>query len=93
MIDVDNVDKLENNLKSSELILVKFDDSTSKYDEFITTLNCKVINITDKEIIYFYDIEVLPTICIYKNKNLIDTIEGFQPKTAIVKKLLSIINN
>lgn len=94
-IIIENVDEIDNYLKTQEIMLLKFEDinEKSKYNEYIHTLNFKVVNITDKEIIDFYDINVLPTICVYKNKNLIDSIEGFYSKTEFTKKLLTIIEN
>lgn len=87
------VEDIEELLKTSEIILLKFDNSKSNYDEYIDTLNFKVINITDKEIIDFYEIDVLPTILVYKNKNLIDSINGFHTKTNLIQRILNIIGN
>jgi hypothetical protein len=80
---------IDEHLQQDDLFLVKFDNIESKYNYYIDKINYKVINITDSEIIEFYDIEKLPTILIYKNKTLIDKIEGFLPKT----QLLSLISN
>lgn len=74
-------------INTNEIILLKFDNVISKYDQYIYSLDLKVINITDEEIINFYDIDVLPTILVYKNKNLIDSITGFYTKTLLFKKL------
>ena len=84
-------DKIDHMIKTNVLILLKFDNKESKYNEFIDTLDFKVINITDEEIIDFYDIDILPTIFVYKNNNLIDSIEGFHTKTILIKKILNII--
>jgi len=82
---------IENDFK-----IVKFDNINSKYNEYFvenfTILNSKVVNITDTEIINFYDIDILPTIYIYKNKNLLGTIEGFHTKTCLLKKINLLIN-
>jgi hypothetical protein len=91
--NINNIDTINNIIKSNEVILLKFDNKISKYDEFIHTLNLKVINITDKDIIDFYEIDILPTIIIYKNNNLINTIVGFHTKTSFIKKILDIIDN
>ena len=48
--------------------IIKFDDENSKYNTYIETIPIKITNITDKEIIEFYDIDVLPTLYIYKIK-------------------------
>lgn len=93
LIKVNNMDEIDDILKSHELMLLKFDNKESKYNEFIDGLDLKVINITDEEIIDFYDIDVLPTILVYKDKNLIDSIKGFHTKTILLKKILSIISN
>ena len=87
--DMDNIDEL---VKQNNIMLLKFDKENSKYDEYIYNMNnIKVINITDEEIMEFYDINVVPTLLIYKNKNLIDSIEGFLTKTDLIKKLIRII--
>ena len=92
-IIIDNMDEIDNIIKKNELLLLKFDEEESKYNEFIDGLDFKIVNITDKEIIDFYDIDVLPTILVYKNKNLIDSIKGFHTKTILLKKILNIIKN
>jgi len=92
-ITVDNMDEIDDMIKSHELMLLKFDNIESKYNEFIDGLDFKVINITDEEIIDFYDIDVLPTILVYKDRNLIDSIKGFHTKTILLKKILNIIGN
>lgn len=87
--DMDNIDEL---VKQNNIMILKFDKENSKYDEYIYNMNnIKVINITDEEIMEFYDINVVPTLLIYKNKNLIDSIEGFLTKTDLIKKLLRLI--
>ena len=83
------VESLENSININKIILLKFDNKVSKYDEYIYNLDYKVLNITDEEIIEFYDIDTLPTILIYKDKNLIDLIEGFFCKTTLLKKISS----
>ena len=93
LITVDNMDEIEGMIKTYKLMLVKFDNKESKYNEFIDRLDFKVINITDEEIIDFYDIDVLPTILVYKDKNLIDSIKGFHTKTILIKKIQNIIEN
>lgn len=90
---ISNLDDIDNMIKKHEIMLLKFDNKESKYNEFINTLDFKIINITDSEIIEFYDIDILPTILIYKNKNLINSIEGFYTKTTLIKKINNIIDN
>ena len=85
------ISEIDDIINTNEIILLKFDNIISKYDEYIYSLDLKVINITDEEIINFYDIDVLPTILVYKNKNLIDSIIGFNTKTLLLKKIISII--
>lgn len=77
---------------SSELMLVKFDTPNSKYDNYISTIGYKVVNITDEEIMEFYDIEVVPTIKVYKNKNLVESVEGFKTKSELMKILIELNN-
>jgi hypothetical protein len=90
---INNLNDIDNMIKKNEVMLLKFDKEESKYNEFINTLDFKIVNITDTEIIDFYDIDILPTILIYKNKNLIDSIEGFYTKTTLIKKIYNIIDN
>jgi len=86
--DMDNIDEV---VKQNNIMILKFDKEKSKYDEYIYNMNnIKVINITDEEIMEFYDINVVPTLLIYKNKNLIDSIEGFLTKTDLIKKLVGL---
>lgn len=91
-MNVSSVDDIENIIKTDEVMLLKFDNEISKYNDYFNSLELKVINIVDQEIINFYDIETLPTILIYKNKNLLDTIEGFYTKSILIKKILNIID-
>jgi hypothetical protein len=91
--NINCIEDIEQLLKTSEIMLLRFDNTKSNYDEYIDTLHFKVINITDKEIIDFYEIDVLPTILVYKNKNLMDSIKGFHTKTNLVQKILNIIQN
>lgn len=87
--DIDDIDK---HLKNNDIMLLKFDNIDSKYNTYFDSIDLKVINITDSKIIDFYEIEVLPTILVYKNKNLLNSIEGFHTKTELIKKILNIIN-
>jgi len=79
------------NLKN-DIFLLKFDNLKSKYDLYIKNLNIKVVNITDAEIIKFYNIEIIPTIYIYKNNNIIDILTGFYPKTNLELKIKNLLN-
>ena len=90
-METDKLNKIEDILKSNEIILLKFDNENSKYNEYFNSLEFKIVNITDEEIISFYEIDTLPTILIYKNNNLIDSIIGFNTKTELIKKILQLI--
>lgn len=87
--DNDKTKEIEDYL-SSELMLVKFDTPKSKYDNYISTLGYKIVNVIDEEIMEFYDIEIIPTIKVYKNKNLVESIEGFKTKSELMKILIEI---
>ena len=76
---------------SNGINLVKFDKEVSKYDSYINSLDYKITNITDSSIIEFYDIDTLPTIYVYKDKNLLNTIEGFLTKSELIKKINEVI--
>ncbi len=78
--------------RNTGIYLLKFDTKIGKYDGYIDKINYRVVNITDSEIIEFYDIHFLPTICVYKDKNLLDVIEGFLPKSQLLQKLNTILN-
>jgi len=91
-IEVKNINEIESCIKNDEVMLLKFDTKKSKYNEYFDSLELKVINITDKEIIDFYDIDILPTILVYKNRNLLDTIEGFHTKSVLIKKILNVMD-
>lgn len=91
--EMEFVNKIDSILNTNELMLLKFDKVNGKYDEYLESIDFKVVNITDLEIIEFYEIDVLPTILVYKNKNLIDSIEGFHTKSVLLKKILDIIGN
>ena len=93
LIKINNMDEINNIIDNNEIMLLKFDNNESKYNEFIDRLDLKVINIIDNEIINFYEIDVLPTILVYKKKNLIGSIEGFNTKSILLKKIINIINN
>lgn len=90
--ETNKINEINEQLTKNNIMLLKFDTPDSKYDEYINSLNYKIVNITDTEIINFYDIDFLPTILIYKNKNLIDSIEGFLTKTQLLKKINYLIN-
>ena len=90
-ISLTDLSSIENIINNNEIILLKFDYEDSKYNNFIDNIGFKIVNITDSEIINFYEIEILPTILVYKNKNLIDSIKGFHTKTSLIKKISTII--
>lgn len=85
------MESIESTIKSNSIAILKFDNEDSKYNEFFDKLEetnfTSITNITDKEIIDFYDIDVLPTIYVYRNKNLMGIIEGFHLKTTLLKKI------
>ena len=93
LITMNNLNEINDIINTREIMLIKFDNKESNYNQFIDRLDLKVINITDEEIINFYDIEVLPTILVYKDKKLIESIKGFNSKTTLTKKILDIIEN
>ena len=87
-----SVNSIEADIKNNTVVILKFDEENSKYNEFYDKItDYKTVNITDSTIIEFYDIYVLPTIYVYKNKNLLGTIEGFHPKTTLLKKITSLL--
>lgn len=90
-MNISSIDDIENLIKTDEVMLLKFDNKISKYNDYFNSMELKVINIVDEEIISFYDIETLPIILVYKNKNLLDTIQGFYTKSILIKKILNII--
>ena len=84
-------------LDSHDIVLLKFTaywcDSCKKYEHFINDLSVYVQEIDhdlNEDLIEEYEIHKLPTVLVYKNKNLVDRIEGFIPKTEFVKKLMNI---
>ena len=91
MNETSKIDEIEGMLKSDDIFIVKFDSENSKYDNYINTLQIKVVNITDPDIIEFYDIDIIPTLALYKNKNLVEIINGFKPKTYVVNKILNLM--
>lgn len=90
--DISIENNIDNYLKSSTIVILKFDKENSLYDNFINSLDYKIVNIIDPDIINFYDIENLPSLYIYKNKNLIGFIEGFYTRTELIKKIKNIID-
>ena len=81
-------------LNSYDIVLLKFTadwcDNCKKYEHFINDLSVYVQEVDydlNEDIAEEYEIQKLPTVLVYKNKNLVDRIEGFIPKTEFVKKL------
>tara|TARA_Y100000816_G_C25866281_1_gene452170 strand:- start:195 stop:488 length:294 start_codon:yes stop_codon:yes gene_type:complete len=77
MIDVNNFEELKDNKSetSNDLFILKFDKSSQSREPFNYILDIvKIINITDEEIIKFYEIDILPTILIFKNKIVVEKI-------------------
>lgn len=91
-MDENKIDEIEAMMKTNDIFIVKFDNENSKYDNYINTLQVKVVNITDPDIIEFYDIDIIPSLALYKDKNLVEIINGFKPKTFVVNKLLNLMN-
>lgn len=91
MISTDDIDKA---IKSHDILLLKFTaswcDSCKKYEHYINDLNVGVFSVDiglNEDLQEEYDINVLPTVLIYKNNNLVDKIEGFITKSDFIKKL------
>lgn len=84
-------------INSHDIVLLKFTadwcDSCKRYEHFINDLSVYVQEIDydmNQDIAEEYEIHKLPTVLVYKNKNLMDRIVGFIPKTEFVKKLMTI---
>ena len=84
-------------LNSYDIVLLKFTaewcKSCNKYDNYINNLNVYIQEVDhdlNEDLMEEYEIHKLPTILVYKNKNLVDRIEGFIPKTEFVKRLMTI---
>lgn len=91
-MDISNnkIEQINNQIKKNDFILVLFDTFNSKYLNYnLENNDYKLIHISDSEVINFYEIDILPTISVFHNKNLIHNIEGFKTKT----ELLKILNN
>ena len=89
--------EITNVLHSHDIVLLKFTadwcESCKKYEHFINDLSVYVQEVDhdlNEDLIEEYEIHKLPTVLVYKNKNLVDRIEGFIPKTEFVKKLMNI---
>lgn len=84
-------------IDSHNIVLLKFTadwcESCKKYEHFINDLSVYVQEVDhdlNEDLIEEYEIQKLPTVLVYKNKNLVDRIEGFISKTEFVKKLMNI---
>lgn len=84
-------------IDSHNIVLLKFTadwcESCKKYEHFINDLSVYVQEVDydlNEDLVEEYEIQKLPTVLVYKNKNLVDRIEGFIPKTEFVKKLTNI---
>lgn len=98
-------EKIENEINKNNIVILKFDNLDSKYNNYfykfenrenldkfnLSELN--FINIVDDEIIDFYGITNLPSIFVYKQKNLIDFFEGYFTQSEFIKKIKNILYN
>lgn len=87
-------EEIEDMVKSNNVLLLKFTaswcDSCKKYDHYINDLNVCVFSVDvglNEDLQDEYDINILPTVLIYKDNNLVDRIEGFITKSDFIKKL------
>ena len=85
---------IKNVIDSNNLVLLQFTadwcKSCKNYEYFINDLDVPVQKIDrdmNEDLIEEYEIQKLPTILVYKDKNLVDRIEQFIPKTEFVKRL------
>jgi thioredoxin 1 len=81
-------------IDTHDIVLLKFTadwcESCKKYEHYINDLSIHVQEIDydlNEDLVEEYDIQKLPTVVIFKNKNLVEKIEGFIAKTEFVKKL------
>lgn len=94
MISTNDIDEA---IKANDILLLKFTaswcDSCKKYEHYINDLKVSVFSVDvglNEDLQEEYDINVLPTVLIYKNNNLVDRIEGFITKSEFIKKLSSL---
>ena len=84
-------------IDTHDIVLLKFTadwcESCKKYEHYINDLSVHVQEIDynlNEDLVEEYEIQKLPTVIVYKNKNLVEKIEGFIAKTEFVKKLSNI---
>ena len=84
-------------IDTHDIVLLKFTadwcESCKKYEHYINDLSVHVQEIDydlNEDLVEEYEIQKLPTVVIFKNKNLVEKIEGFITKTEFVKKLMNI---
>ena len=84
-------------IDTHDIVLLKFTadwcENCKKYEHYINNLSVHVQEIDydlNEDLVEEYEIQKLPTVVIFKNKNLVEKIEGFIAKTEFVKKLVNI---
>lgn len=81
-------------VKNNNYTIVKFTadwcDSCNNYNKYINTINWSVLEIDydmNEDLVESFEVKKLPTLIIYKNGINSGRIEGFLPKTELLKKL------
>ena len=81
-------------VKNNNYTIVKFTadwcDSCKKYNNYIGTIDWKVLEVDydlNEDLVESFEVKKLPTLIIYKNGINCERVEGFIPKTELLKKL------
>jgi hypothetical protein len=98
---IKKTDNIEDEINKNNIVILKFDNIQSKYNNYfhkidLSELNLSelnFINIVDDEIIDFYGITNLPSIFVYKQRNLMDFFEGYYTQSEFIKKIKYILSN